>query len=56
MSSVCSGEKYNPTIKVWAKFADMCIPRAKFGTEVTDDVVFAIGGRDEIINMKYVKC
>lgn len=40
----------------WAKFPDICIPRAKFGSEVTDEVIFAIGGRDEITNMKHVEC
>jgi hypothetical protein len=52
---VRSDEKYNPITNACATFADICITGGKFDSEVIDYVIFAIGGCDEITNMKHVE-
>jgi kelch-like protein 10 len=43
-----NGRKYNPTKNAWAQILDMNTPRGKFGIEVIDDIIFAIGGLDGV--------
>jgi kelch-like protein 10 len=41
---MCSGEKYNATTGTWTQIPHMRKHRSKFGIEVNDDKIFAIGG------------
>jgi kelch-like protein 10 len=44
ISSMCNGELYDLTNNAWTQIPGMCKHLSNFETEVTDHMIFSIGG------------